>query len=155
MTFKIDDFIIHLERKKEIFKNNLVSKPKKLSYSQSKIELYELVPRTRDFTVFSHLNFREERDGKYYSVITDIFVFIDLVEVLKAFSGNKLNIKKEYNLSNKFTAKITQKDGNITLKIHFKNYSNSLYLDKFECSSLAAKFSKILQKCEPWQELEA
>jgi len=155
MKFKIDDFIIYLEKKKEIFdENDLVSKPKKLSYSKSKIELYELVPRSRDFTVFSHLNFREERDGKYYSVISDVFVFIDFVEVLKAFSGNKLNTEKEYNLSNKFTAKITQKDKNIYLKIHFKNYSNSLFLDKFECSSLAAKFSKILQKCEPWQESE-
>jgi len=155
MKFKIDDFIIYLEKKKEILdENDLIAKPKKLSYSQSKIELYELVPRTREFTVFSHLSFLEKEDGKYYSVISDLFVFIDLVEVLKACSAKKLQQEKEYSFSDKFTAKITQKDKNIYLKIHFKNYSNSLYLDKFECSSLAAKFSKILQKCEPWQESE-
>jgi len=105
--------------------------------------------------IFIGLNFKEEKDGKYYRVITDIFVFIDLIEILKAFAGNKLNINKIYNLSDVFTATIVQKNAEKFLRIHFKNYSNSLHLCKFKCSALAAKFQKIIQRCEVWQELEA
>ena len=108
--------------------------------------------KVREFTVFIGLNLHEEKDEKYYRVISDLFEFIDLIELLKAFNSNKLDIGKEYQISDVFTAKVAQKSGKTSLKIHFKNYSYSLYLDKFECASLAAKFGKILQKCEPYVE---
>jgi len=152
MRFYIDDFIVYTNKKAETLGEQIIVPTSIRSGKPSK---YEWRDKTRDFTAFNSLSFLEKEEKKYYYVISDVFVFIDLIEVLKAFSGNKLNTEKEYNLSNKFTAKIAQKDGDITLKIHFKNYSNSLYLDKFECSSLAAKFSKILQKCEPWQKQES
>ena len=151
MEFKIGDFIVYTNKKVEEF-GDQIAVPTKLR--NGKPSDYRWEYKTRDLTVFYRLNLLEKKDGKYYGVIHDLFDFIDLIEVLKAFNGNKLNTEKEYNISDKFTAEIVQQDGNITLKIHFKNYSNSLYLDKFECSSLAAKFSKILQKCEPWQELD-
>ena len=115
---------------------------------------YTWQEKARDFTVFDGLNLLEKEDDKYYRVISDIFDFIDLIELLKAFSGNKLNTKKTYQINDRFSAKTVQKDGNISLSLHFKHYSYKLYLDKFECSSLAAKFSKILQRCEAWQEQE-
>jgi len=127
--------------------------PTQIGYN-GKPEKFISKNKTKEMTIFDSLLFYENRDEKYYNVINDMFVFIDLIEVLKAFTGKKLQQEKEYSFSDKFTAKITQKDKNIYLKIHFKNYSNFLFLDKFECSSLAAKFSKILQKCEPWQELD-
>lgn len=152
MQFKIDNFIIKTSSK-IIELNEQIVIPSKISYS-GKPEEYKFKNKTKEITIFKSLFFLEKEEKKYYSVISDIFVFIDLIEVLKAFNGNKLNTEKEYNLSDKFTAKIAQKDGNINLKIHFTNFSRSLHLDKFECSSLAAKFSKILNRCEVWQESE-
>jgi len=111
--------------------------------------LVETVTKTtnKEYTLFKILYLK--KDQNYYNVLENIFVFIDLVEILKAFSGNRLNTQKEYRIANNFIAKTTQKDGNMYLKLHFKK--NDIYLDKFECSSLAAKFSKILQRCEAWQ----
>ena len=153
MRFKIDDFVVKTDTK-IIELNEKIIAPTKVSYNK-KPEDYEVKFKTKEITIFDSLLYIEKEDKKYYSVIQDTFVFIDLIEILKAFSNNKLNTKIEYNLSDKFTAKIAQKDGDITLKIHFKNFSNSLYLDKFKCSSLSAKFTKILQRCEAWQESEA
>jgi len=99
-------------------------------------------------TIFESLALLNLEDETYYIVLSNLFDMIDLIELLRAFSGNRLNTKREYNINNKFTAKIAQKNGDITLKIHFNKFSNSLYLDKFDCSSLAAKFSKVIQKCE-------
>lgn len=152
MRFEIDDFIVSTDSKIVELSEQIIV-PIKLSYNK-KPEEFAIKNKTKEITVFSNLYFFEKEEEAYYSVITDMFVFIDLVEILKAFSSNKLDTKKEYNLSDRFTAKIAQKNGNISLKIHFKNYSNSLYLDKFESSSLAAKFTKIIQRCEAWQESE-
>jgi len=152
MRFIIDDFIIITDTKIIELDEKIIT-PTKVSYN-NKPENYISKHKTKEITVFESLFFFEDENKKHYIVISDLFVFIDLVEILRAFNGNKLNTEKEYNLSDKFTAKIAQHKRDITLKIHFKNFSNSLYLDKFECSSLAAKFSKILQRCEAWQELE-
>ena len=152
MKFEIDDFVVYTKKMTETL-DQMTLVPKKLSYQKTKVEEYELIPKTREFIVFHGLNLIEE-DGEYYRVIRDLFDFIDLIEILKAFSSNKLDTSKTYQIGDRFTAKTAQKDGNIRLSIHFKNYSYKLYLDKFECSSLAAKFGKILQRCEAWQELE-
>jgi hypothetical protein len=149
MRFKINNFIVATSKKIEQLKEQ-IAVPN--SINQGKPNEYRWENKKREFTVFQTLLLKEKKDNEYYVVIDDIFVFIDLVEILKAFNGNKLNTNKEYIIDKKFTAKIVQKNGDMSLKIYFKNYSYALYLDKYECSSLAAKFSKILQRCEPWQE---
>ncbi len=149
MKFKIGDFIVLTNKKIEVLQDKIAT-PKEIS--SGKPSAYVWKHKTREFTAFSGLNLLEKKDGKYYRVISDLFDFIDLIEILKAFSSNKLDTSKEYKINDKFTATTAQKDGNISLSIHFKNYSYKLYLDKFECSSLAAKFSKVLQRCEAWQE---
>lgn len=151
MRFKIDDFIVITDIEIVELSEEMVV-PTEVDKYTKKPSGYVLRKKTKEITVFKSISYFDFDDKKYYLVIQDIFVFIDLIEVLKSFVSNKLNLQKEYNLSDKFTAKIAQKNGDITLKIHFKNFSNSLYMDKFECSSLAAKFSKILQRCEAWVE---
>lgn len=152
MRFKIGDFIVFTEKKTEQL-NEQIAVPTNLN--AGKPSEYKWQYKTRDVNVFWGLSLLEKKDGKYYQVIDDLFDFIDLVEILRAFNGNKLDTKKIYQISDKFTAQTAQKNGSMSLSIHFKNYSYTLYLDKFECSSLAAKFTKILQRCEPWQEREA
>ncbi|MBD3842458.1 MAG: hypothetical protein IE909_11340 [Campylobacterales bacterium] len=152
MQFDIGDFRVFTSKEIEQL-NEQVAMP--TSLKNGKPSEYVWQYKTREITVFSGLNLLEKEDGKYYRVINDIFVFIDLIEIFKAFIGNKLDTSKTYQIGDSFTAKTAQKDGNMSLSIHFKNYSYKLYLDKFECSSLAAKFSKILQRCEAWQESEA
>jgi len=105
--------------------------------------------------VLDSLTFLDKETNKQHEVINDLFDFIDLIEILRAFNNNKLDTSKTYNINDKFTAKTVQKNSNMYLQIHFKNYSNKEYYDKFECASLVAKFSKILSKCELWQEQEA
>ena len=150
MTFEFNDFRVYTTNAQEQLEETYF-KPYFSKYG-SKPEGYKETHKVREFTVFDGLNFKEESDKKFYRVIDDIFDFIDLIEILKAFTGNKLDIEKTYNPNNKFTAKIVQKNQKISLSIHFTNYSNKLYLDKFEANSLSAKFSKILSRCEPWQE---
>jgi len=149
MKFKIDDFIVYTSKETEQL-DERIAVPTKLE--NEKPSNYKWKYKIRDLTVFKGLLLLEKRDGQHYSVITDLFDFIDLIELLKAFSSKKLDIEKEYNINNRAIVKIAQKDGKKYLSIHFKNYSYILYLDKFECTSYAAKFSKILQRCEAWQE---
>jgi len=151
MLYKFNNFQIKTEKKTELLKEKIAAAQ---TIENDKPKNFEWEHKTREFTAFKSLAFLETDREKYYDVINDIFVFIDLVEILKAFSSNKLNTNKTYKIANSFTAKTAQKNGDFYLKIHFTHYSNSLYLDKFECNSLAAKFSKILQRCEPWQELD-
>ena len=164
MQFNIGDFRVYTDKKTEtlgccLIRHNLtgnrscdeqVAVP--TSLQSGKPSEYKWQHKTRDITVFDGLNLREKKDGKHYRVISDLFDFIDLIELLKAFNGNKLDTSKIYQIGDSFNAKTAQKDGNMSLSIYFKDYSSKLYLDKFECSSLAAKFGKILQRCEAWQE---
>ena len=151
MVFDIGDFRVYTKKESEKL-NETYYKPI-FKYS-SKPDGYEEVYKYREFTIFDKLNLLEKRDNEYHRVINDIFDFIDLIEMLKGFAGNKLTTDKTYNVNDKFEAKIVTKNKKISLALHFKNYSYNLYLDKFECSSLAAKFSKILSRCEVWQEQE-
>ena len=120
---------------------------------------YSWQDKTRNVTVFFELNLKGLKDGKYYRVISDMFIFIDFIEILKAFNTNKLDTSLIYTIGNSiignsFTAKTVQKNGYTRLFISFTNHQRELYLNKFDCSSLAAKFGKILQKCEAWQDQE-
>jgi len=149
MKYHIDDFIVTTSKKAEKLKDKIAVPG---TIIQGKPSEFNWENKTREFTIFKYLSLLKKQEEKYYLVISDMFVFIDLIEILRAFTGNKLNVKKEYQIKDNFTANIVQKAGNLYLKIHFKDFPHNLYLDKFECSSLAAKFSKILQRCEPWQE---
>jgi hypothetical protein len=149
MTFKIDNFKVITGKKVEQLQDKIAVST---SIVSGKPDEFVWKNKKREFTIFQSLLLLEKTDNIYYQVISDIFVFIDLIEILKAFIGNKLDTKKEYKIEESFTAKTAQKNGNMSLKIHFKHYSYSLYLDKFECSSLAAKFLKISQRCEAWQD---
>ena len=151
MQFKIGDFRFYTKKITEQ-SNEQIAIPTTIKFG--KPTEYEMQYKTREITVFSALALLEKEDGKYYQVIDDIFEVIDLIELLKAFSSNKLDTTKTYKIGNSFTAKIASKNGNMSLSILFAGYSYKLYLDKFECNSLSAKFSKILQRCEAWQELE-
>jgi len=148
MTFKFNDFIVQTESKIIELDEQIIAPISIDSYSSKPKMGWKY--KTKEITIFKLCAIKNNE--QYYAVIFDIFIFIDFIEILKAFSGNKLNTSKEYHISNKFTARTAQKDGDMYLKIHFTNYSTNLYLDKFECSSLSAKFSKILQRCEAWQE---
>ncbi len=149
MTFKIDNFIVETENK-TLYLDEKIPKPQ--SIEKGRTTDFKWKHKTKEITVFSSLSLFENEDKKHYVVISDLFVFIDLIELLKAHNGNKLDTGKKYNFANIFKAKLSQEKGKITLQIHFKNHYASLFLDKFECSILVAKFSKILQRCEAWQE---
>ena len=151
MQFDIGEFRLHTEKKIEQLSEQIAVPT---SIKSGKPNEYKWQYKTREITVFSRLNLLEEKEGIYYQVIDDIFEVIDLIELLKAFSSNKLDTTKTYKIGNSFTAKTASKNGNMSLSILFAGYSYKLYLDKFECSSLAAKFGKILQRCEVWQERE-
>lgn len=160
--YKINNFILETEVKKipeyGKIKNRKTGKieekilqisvPMNVSVN-GKIDDYSLVEKTRNFTVFSSLEFFDFEDEKYYIVISNIYDMIDLVELLKAFSSKKLDVDKTYELNNSFTGRIEDgKNKNKVLEIHFKNFKNPLKLDRLECSIFATKFSKILNKCE-------
>ena len=155
MRFEVGDFRVYTKKEvEELYETYLkpVINPDFNSQYIKKTDKYIETNKRREFTVFDRLKLLETEDNKYYTVIADLFDFIDLIEILKAFAANKLDTEKIYNINNKFTAKVAQKDKKTSLSLHFENYSYKLYLDKFECSSLAAKFSKILSRCEAWEE---
>jgi hypothetical protein len=149
MEFKFNNFIVFTKKESEQL-DDRIAVPTKLK--NGKPSEYSFQYKIKEFTIFNDLYLIEKKDGKYYRVINDLFNFIDFIEILKAFSGNKLDTEKEYKLGKSFTAKTAQKNGKMSLRVHFTNYSYDLFLDKFECSSLASKFQKILSRCEAWQE---
>jgi hypothetical protein len=124
----------------------------------SKPSDYEFRHKTREFSVFSGFYIYDSFHENYCKVIDDLFTIIDLVELLKAFNGNKLDANKDYyeivDFENTILCKaeVVSKDGRMSLRVWFAALKESFYIDKFECSSLAAKLTKILQKCEAWQE---
>lgn len=148
MKFDLGDFLVYTETKKEEFAE-IIAVPTNLS--SGKPSDYKWQKKTRDFTVFEKLYFLNESKEKFILVTTDIFEFIDLIEVLKAYSAKRLEDRKVYNLK-RFEVKIVKKNDIPKLRISFANVERNILLDRFECSALAAKFSKILQRCESWQE---
>ncbi len=150
MKFKFNDFIVYSEQKTVLLEEKIAA-PQKIE--RGKTTNFEWENKTKEITIFDALDLLDKKEGEYYKVIDNLFDFIDFVEILKAHAGNKLDIEKEYKF-NKFFAKFTQKDRKKYISIHFKNYSYKLYFDQFEAMTLAAKFSKILGRVEPWQEQE-
>jgi len=103
--------------------------------------------RDEIITKFSALRFFCKTHDKYYDVISSTVQLIDLITILNSFYNNKLDTEEIYDL-NVFIAKVVSKDKKIYLSILFKNYENSLFLNKFEAGSLHAKFQKYLNQCK-------
>jgi len=84
----------------------------------------------------------------YTPLTEEILDVIEFVEVLKAFAGNKLNTKKQYDLSF-FTAKIKncEESNSPVLSIKLSNDTFITY-DKTEAQILSAKLAKVVAKCE-------
>jgi hypothetical protein len=80
---------------------------------------------------------------KHYVVIQHIAQLIELVEVLKAFSSNKLDANKLYEFKD-FTAKVSRKNKQYSVQISFKNWSYSFYFDKLEANIFASQLQKIV-----------
>lgn len=155
MEFKIGGFYIRTDIKK-LTLDEQIAVPQSIKFG--KLADYKWEYKTRDINIFKCLLVKSKNEEeKYYPLINDVFDFIDLIEALKGFSGSKLMFNKEYKPNDKFTAKIVQEDGITRLCITFFSpnyYKFTYYFDKLECSMLAAKFSKVLQRVEAWQEQE-
>jgi len=103
--------------------------------------------KEKEIIVFSELCYGvEERPV----IQNNIFQLIDFIELLKAFSSNKLQQKKDYRINENIVGRIGMKNGFVTLRLDFLHY-DPIRFEKYECSALAAKLSKILSKCEPWR----
>jgi hypothetical protein len=150
MIYKIDNFIV-VTKEKIVETREKIIAPVDIDVGSRKKLIYAKVNKTKNINIFAGLG--QKGDNRF--LIDDLFLFIDFIEVLKAFANNKLNTDKEYNFNDKFTAKVVSKNKIFYLKIRFKKLSFDLFYDKFEATSLSAKFSKILSRCEAWQELEA
>lgn len=129
-SYEFNDFIFKLDKSIEIFKDKDTRK-----------ERDEIIVK------FSSLEFLCKTENKHYRVIKNVFQMIDLTTILNSFSNNKLDVDKLYNLD-VFIAKIVTKEKKVYLSITFKNYQESLYLDKFEASALSSKFQKLLSQCK-------
>ena len=128
MEFKFNNFIVYTKQKTVLLEEKIAA-PQKIE--RGKTTNFEWENKTKEITIFDALDLLDKKEGEYYRVINDLFDFIDLVEILKAHAGNKLDIEKEYKF-NKFFAKFAQKDRKKYISIHFKNYSYKLYFDQFE-----------------------
>ena len=142
MKYEFYNFVITTETEKLVLPDQFVAAK---NIKNGKPCNYKLIHKTKQITVFESLNIDN------ISLISDIFELIDLIEILKAFSSNKLTTDKEYQFNN-FSAKLVQKDKMFSVRIKFNDLNYSLFYDKFEATALAAKFSKILNRCEAWQE---
>ena len=106
--------------------------------------------KVNDYKHFEFLkNFGVLTSKTTYTPLTkEILDVIEFVEVLKAFAGNKLNTKKQYDLSF-FTAKIKncEESNPPVLSIKLSNDTFITY-DKTEAQILSAKLAKVVAKCE-------
>jgi hypothetical protein len=143
MIFKIKDFIVITDKKIEQL-NEQYLKPSEIKNDKASGLRWEY--KLREFNAFIDFYYIKNK------IISDIFEFIEFIELLKAFSSKKLEHNTEYKINRIVSARIVQKDRIYSLQITFHN--QKIYLSYFECSSLAAKLSKVLQRCEAWQELE-
>jgi hypothetical protein len=100
---------------------------------------FHLKDKKRMIKIFEDISYNS------YMVIDNLFDFIEFIELLKAFSSNKLNTERTYKFKY-YEAKIVNKNKIFNLCLYLQK--DKIFLDKFETSSLAAKFSKILQKIE-------
>ncbi len=105
---------------------------------------YTVNYKTREFTIFHQLSYKD------ILITEDLFNFIALIEAIKGFAGNRFMDGKTYIINKNISVKMTQQNKQKYLNLKFLRYS--LYLDKLECSILSSQLSKIIQKCEAWQE---
>jgi len=148
MTFRFDNYIVYTERKEESL-NEQIALPQKIISGKPSNYIWQY--KARSFVTFQLFAMRFSTTQKFHNIFNNIFDMIDFIEILKAFSGKKLEQKKEYILNN-IKVKVAQKDGVSYLKIMFQY--NTIFLDKFEAITLSSKLNKIISKCEPeqWQE---
>jgi len=144
MIFKIDDFTVITFKKTEKLNDQIAVAQ---SIKNDKPTSYKFENKTREFTVFYQLGY------KGILLTENLFYFIALIEAIKGFSANRFSDEKTYTINNNITAKMVQKDNLRYLKLELSKYT--LFLDKLECSILGAQLSKIVQRCEAWQEQEA
>ena len=99
-------------------------------------------------------------DGKEFhsypfkKITSDIFEFIDFIEILKAFSNKKLEKNKEYEFEN-FKASLRQDKGVSYLYIVIREDEDEFYFDKFKATTTSVKLQKLLARLEVWPEQEA
>ncbi len=106
------------------------------------------IPNT-NIQIFKNLQIENEKI--FTSVTKDLFELIDLIEIMRAFTNNKLDTNKEYHLNNIFKAKFVQQDKKYYLAIQFVKTEKIFFFDKIETAIYVAKFSKIIQRCEAYQ----
>ena len=100
MKYEFNNFVITTEIEKLVLPDQFVAAK---SIKNGKPFNYKLIHKTKQITVFESLNIDN------ISLISDIFELIDLIEILKAFSSNKLTTDKEYQFNN-FSAKLVQEE---------------------------------------------
>ena len=143
MKFNINDFTVITTKKTEQLQDQIIAPQ---GTKNGKPINYKVEHKTREFTIFHQLGF------KGVLVADDIFDFIALIEAIKGFSYNRFSDEKTYTINNNISAKMVQKDNLRYLKLELSKHT--LFLDKLACSILSAQLSKIVQKCEVWQESE-
>ena len=103
--------------------------------------------KEKEITVFGGLRYGYEDRTV---IENNLYELIDFIELLKAFSGNKLIQKKTYRINKNIEGRIVTKEGVVSLMLIFFGHEKN-YFEKYECSALAAKLSKVLSRCEPWR----
>lgn len=114
---------------------------KKYSFEYNEVNDYKHFEFLKTFAVLTS-------ETTYTPLTEEILDVIEFIEVLKAFSANKLNTKKQYDLSF-FTAKIKncEESNSPVLSIKLSNDTFITY-DKTEAQILSAKLAKVVAKCE-------
>ena len=97
---------------------------------------------------------KEFHSSPFKKITSDIFEFIDFIEILKAFSNKKLEKDKEYKFKN-FKASLRQDKGVSYLYIVILEDEDEFYFDKFKATTTSVKLQKLLARLEVWPEQEA
>ena len=143
----IEDFCITTESTIKVFETTQY-RITNVSKNGSKYNFdYNQVPDYKHYEFLETFGFRNS-ETNYIPLTEEILDVIEFVEILKAFSNNKLNTKKQYELSF-FTAKIKNSEDSNSPILSIKLSNNSfITYDKTEAQILSAKLSKVISKCE-------
>lgn len=140
-----ENFIIKTTKRREQVYDSICS-PQEVTNTASRGDSFSFRYKFRAYLEFINMKYKDE------VFIKGMLNLIDFIEILKAFSGNKLsfsshlkNEKKVYNFDT-FEARMVEKNQHIFLKISIG--SHELYYDKFEASTLASKIIKVTSRCE-------
>ena len=91
MTFRFDNYIVCTERKEESL-NEQIALPQKIISGKPSNYIWQY--KTRSFMTFQLFAMRFSTTQKFHEIFNNIFDMIDFIEILKAFSGKKLEQKK-------------------------------------------------------------